>query len=347
MRFHVTDATRRWLNVLSVLLIVSWLLTIAFTWIGPAGLGYSTGWALLGAGVALGFVARHARGPDGACSFCDQPRASVQYLLAGPAVSICERCTQTSMAVVAEAMRAKSPQGPWAHTVLDGLPRFCPKKVSRPLLEVAAAETSDHDALRNLSGTAARFQHPDLARELLERIPEADRRADDWMNLGRAFGLEGRNGDALAATAKGAAKDDGTLRPWCLNNAAWYGLRHQPEAPVEVRQAWLSNVIEARRLLLEKRPNGWQGLLHSIACTEAEVRRALGDVAGALRALTEAETGAELGGEGELIRARVLASSGDPVLGRRGAERALELLHPESVQAREARELLATFTPGN
>jgi hypothetical protein len=28
-------------------------------------------------------------------------------------------------------------------------------------------------------------------------------------------------------------------------------------------------------------------------------------------------------------------------------ETALELLHPESSEAREARELLATFTPGN
>ena len=56
---------------------------------------------------------------------------------------------------------------------------------------------------------------------------------------------------------------------------------------------------------------------------------------------------APLSGEGQLIRARVLASSGDPLLAHRAVESALELLHPESLEAREARELLATLTPGN
>ena len=85
----------------------------------------------------------------------------------------------------------------------------------------------------------------------------------------------------------------------------------------------------------------------SLAGTEAEMRRALGDIAGALRMLTEAEKDAPLSGEGQLTRARVLASSGDPLLARRAVESAVELLHPESPEAREARELLATLTPGN
>ena len=78
MRFHVTDTVRRWLNVLAVLLIGSWLLALAFTWVGPAGLGSPLGWTLLGAGLAVTVVARYARRPEDACSFCDSPRAKVQ-----------------------------------------------------------------------------------------------------------------------------------------------------------------------------------------------------------------------------------------------------------------------------
>ena len=347
MRFHVTDTVRRWLNVLAVLLIGSWLLALAFSWVGPAGLGSPLGWTLLGAGLAVTVVARYARRPEDACSFCDSPRAKVQYLIAGPAVSICERCTQTSMAVIADAVRAKTPPGQWARLVLDGLPRFCPKKISRPLLETLAAEAATPDAWRELATACTRFHHPDLGTDLLRRIPEAERHAGDWLNLGRALGLEARFAEALAATATAAGKDDGRLRAWCLNNAAWFGLRQQSDAPVEARQAWLRDILEARRLLLEKRPDGWQQLMPSLGGTEAELRRALGDIAGALRALTDAERDAPLSGEGQLIRARVLASSGDPLLARRAVETALELLHPESSEAREARELLATFTPGN
>lgn len=342
MRFHVSDRIRRWLNVAAVLLIVSWIALIGFDWVAPTGFASHVGWTILGAGLAVAVVARCARRPEDACSFCDWPRAKVQFLIAGNAVSICERCISASMAAVAEGQQGKKPPGAWPRMVVDGLPRLCPKTISRPLLEAVAAAATDHDSIRAAASTCGRFLHHDLAIDLLRRIPEGERGAADWLNLGFALGSDGRPAEAVAATATALKLDDGRWRPWCLNNAVWYGLRAQPDAPVAIRQAWLRDLEEAKRALLEKRPANWQTMLQSVGGTEAELRRALGDLKGALQALTETETYGALTGERHLIRARVLASSGQ-TLGRHDAERALELLHPESLDAREARALLDTL----
>ena len=48
-------------------------------------------WALLGAGVALFFVALTARQPKEACSFCHRPPGVVRYLTASTAASVCDR----------------------------------------------------------------------------------------------------------------------------------------------------------------------------------------------------------------------------------------------------------------
>jgi hypothetical protein len=188
------------------------------------------------------------------------------------------------------------------------------------------------------------LQHGDLACEILQRIPERDRTVGDWLDLGVACGDARRDADAVAATVTAQNLDDGRWRPWCLNNLVWFKLRLQPDASREVREGWLRDLEEGRRLLVERQPAGWQDVTVLCYGTEAEVRRVLGDTQGALRALTQAETLGPLNGTRLLIRARTLAM-GDPSLGRADAARALEMLHPESNDARDARELLAQLDP--
>ena len=191
MRFHVSDRVRRWLHVSAVLLVGAWVVAIGLGWAAGSGIGTRVGWVLLGAGLAIAVVARSARRPEDACSFCAWPRAKVQFLVAGTAVSICERCVSTSLAAVADDMQAKKPPGVWSRIAVEGLPRLCPKKISRPLLEEMAATATNPDWIRATASTCSRLLHPDLAIELLRRIPEGERSAADWLNLGWAFGTAG------------------------------------------------------------------------------------------------------------------------------------------------------------
>ena len=336
VRVHVSDRGARWLVGSTWLLALAWL--VAF------GLGSPpVGWILVGACLALAVFARAARRPDDACSFCHASRQQVQLLIAARAVSICEQCLSLSMAAAAEDLQSKNPPRPWLRHVVDGLPRNCSRAVSRPLLEAMAEGSTDHATLRAVADACVRLSNPEVAVELLQRIPEGDRQTTDWLDLGSALGRIGRNGEGLAATEAALKGDDGTRRAVCLNNRVWHGVRHQPGAPPDIRADWLRDLDEARRLLAEKRPQGWQAIMQCLHGTEAEVRSAADDLQGALQALAEAEKLGPLGGERHLIRARAFARAGDPPLGRADAEKVLELMHPESREAVEARALLARF----
>jgi len=316
----------------------------AFAWLAALVLGSPVvAWILLGATLVLAFFLRVARRPDDECSFCHASRQQVEVLIAGTAVSICERCLSLSTAVAAEDLQAKQPPRPWLRQVVDGLPRNCPLAVSRPLLLAMADERTDPASLRGVFAACARLSNPEVAAETLRRIPEGERQTEDWLNLGWALGGMGRNGEALAATEAALKVDDGTRRVLCLNNAVWFGVRYQQGAPADSRAAWLRDLDEAKRLLAEKRPDGWQSLMQNLHGTEAEVRSAGDDAKGALEALAEAEKLGPFTAARHLVRARVFARSDDPPLGRTDAQKALELLHPESLEAREARELLARF----
>jgi tetratricopeptide (TPR) repeat protein len=213
-------------------------------------------------------------------------------------------------------------------------------RISRPLLEALAEASNDPAALRPVISACIKLENPDLACQILERIPVSDRLTGDWLDLGVAHGYSGRYAEAVAATRTAMNLDDGRWKPWCLNNQVWFGLRAQPDASAQVRAGWLRDLEEARRLLAEKKPAGWKEVTQLSHGTEAEVHRALGDAPAAFRALAEAEALGPLVGSRLLVRARVLAM-GDPPLGRLDAERALERLHPESLEAGEARALIA------
>jgi hypothetical protein len=301
------------------------------------------GWILLGATLAVALFARAARRPDDACSFCHAAREQVQVLIAARAVSICEQCLSLSMAATAEDLQGRQPPRPWLRHVVDGLPRNCPRAVSRPLLEAMRDGSTDPATLREVADACGRLSNDEVAAEMLQRIPEGDRGTLDWLSLGAALGRIGRTSEALAATEAALKADDGTHRATCLNNRVWYGIRHQAGAPPDTRAAWLRDLDEARRLLDEKRPPGWQPLMQCLHGTEAEVRSAGDDLQGALKALAEAEKLGPFSGERHLIRARAFARAGDPPLGRPDAQKVLELMHPESLEAIEARALLSRF----
>lgn len=297
-------------------------------------------WAVLGAGVALLVVALTAQEPGHGCAFCRKPRRGVKYLVSSPTVSICDDCIPLLMSILTAGANDGKPPQPWQRPIIDGLPRNCPLGIARPLLEALARDSKDPAALRKAASACVALHHGDLAHDVLQRIPERDRTVEDWLDLGIACGDARRDAEAVAATATAQNLDDGPWRPWCLNNLVWFRLRLQPDASTEVRNGWLRDLEEARRLLAEKQPAAWKEMTVLCYGTEAEVRRVLGDTQGAFHALAEGEKLAPLNGTRLLIRARILAM-GDPPLGRADAARALELLHPESNDARDARELLA------
>lgn len=343
VRLYISGRTRRWMIAIAVVAVVGWFATTMLDAGVRPGFASGVGWTLLAAGLTLFAVAmRSARRPQDECAFCGAPRAKVQRLVAGTSAAICEGCAPLSLAVMAEDLAGRKPPGPWQRLLVDSLPARCPVGISRPLLEALAAGGADAGMLRAVASVGIRLQNHAVAVEILTRIPEAERQPRDWLNLAYAQGSLGRYEEAARGTETALERDDGDLRVWGLNNRAWFGLRQRPDASVEVRTAWLRDVEEAKRLLAAKRPAGWQALMQSCHGTEAELRRSLGDLRGALQTLSEAEALGPLGGERHLIRARVLAS-GDPPLGRHDVERALELLHPDSPYVREARDLLATF----
>jgi tetratricopeptide (TPR) repeat protein len=316
---------------------------LAVAWLAAFALGSPpVGWTLLGATIVMAEFAHVARRPDDACSFCHASREQVQVLIAARAVSICEQCLSLSMAAAAEDLQGRQPPRPWLRHVVDGLPRNCPRAVSRPLLEAMADGSTDPATLREVAGACGRLSNDEVAAEMLQRIPESDRGTMDWLSLGAALGRIGRPREALAATEAALKVDDGTHRAACLNNRVWHGIRHQSGAPADTRAAWLRDLDEARRLLDEKRPPGWQPLMQCLHGTEAEVRSAGDDLKGALQALAEAEKLGPFSGERHLIRARAFARAGEP-LGRADAQKVLELVHPESLEAIEARALLSRF----
>jgi hypothetical protein len=211
------------------------------------------------------------------------------------------------------------------------------------LLEALLDGAAGPALLRQVASTAIRLHNHPLAADLLERIAESERTAKDWLNLGVALNQNGRDADALAATSEALALDDGALRPWCLNNAVYFGCQvaGRPSDAQTIR--WLTDLEDARRLLSKHKPAGWEIVLQSCYGTEAELQHVTGDDARALQALAAAEKLAPLGCERLLIRARVLASSGLSSRAREQAEQALQGLHPQSRSADEARQLLATL----
>jgi tetratricopeptide (TPR) repeat protein len=296
--------------------------------------------ASIGAAAALVIVVLGTRSPRDECALCLKPLGKVDQLVRGPTAAICDRCAGRTLRMVADELDRDGQPHEWQGRCLDTLPARCPVRISRPLLEAMAASASDTSSLREAIERCLRLENNELACDLYQRIPEDERQARDWVNLGVALSKCGRFGDAITATSRARESDDDPIRPWCLNNVALFRLKLEPDAPASARAEWIREVEEAQRLLLETRPPGWMSILRASRVTEAELRSSLGDRAGATEALARAEELGPLSGEGLLVRARTLADSDEPWLAEVEARSALEALHPDSREAREAKELL-------
>lgn len=291
------------------------------------------------AGIALALVARTM---DAECALCGTPRERVARLITGRSVAICDDCVSQATAALAGA-RSEGRQA-WVYECLARLPARCPLKVSRPLLEALVDQDRTAATTRAAVAWAFRLSNHAVARELLESLPEGERQPADWVNLGIALGEEGRYSDAVKATERAGASGAGALRPLVLNNCAWFKLRARPDASASERAEWLREVRDAQRLLvdeatLDARTAFTRG-------TEAELLHLLGDPDGALRALELVDRHAPHDRQRLVVRARVLASAQRLPEARRALEQALETLHPESLEAREARDLLAGIGRG-
>jgi tetratricopeptide (TPR) repeat protein len=340
-RVYASKHARRLLTLTATTVLVAGSASLLA---GPStGLLSQVGWGLFGAAFALLAVVLRTRTPEEECAFCRKARPEVKLLVAGPSVAICDECANFPMAIVAEEFERRKEPREWHRRYLDCLPLRCPVALSRPLIERVAAKAADRTALREVAALSLRLGNNEAAAEILQRIPEPDRQSQDWLSLGVGLGHCGRYDEAIAATVKALEGDDGTCRPVCLNNLAWFRVRSQPDAPESTRTEWLTSIAEAKRLLADRAISVDQ-TAYVQAChgTEAELLRSLGDREGALRALSEADKlGPHLRGERLLIRARVLADSGQMPEAHEVARQALEVLHPDSLAAREANELLA------
>jgi tetratricopeptide (TPR) repeat protein len=278
------------------------------------------------------------------CSFCQRFQDDVRSLVVGPsavtgrsAAAICDTCAALALGVAMEA----APEG-W-RLVTGALPRHCPWKVSSVFLD---ATEDGQDALRAAASTAFRLGNMPALERVLGRIPASERTAGDWINLGIALGKQRRLEEAIEATLRA---DDPSRRPFVLNNVAWFSAKHSTGAAYRSStvllaadaESLLRDVSEAERLLGEKRPRGYERVLSQCSGTRAEILRLKGDLDGALAALALARTRGPTSGEQHLIWALVLDAKGDREGAVEHAREAMEDLHPESLEAREARELLA------
>jgi tetratricopeptide (TPR) repeat protein len=340
-RLYCSRRTRLSLGLAAIVMLLgAVVLAFAFarTTFGPA-----LGGTLVGAAIVLAALLTRTRLPGEECASCGQARAGVRVLVCSPQVALCDACAAVAMAAVTEDLENKGKADESLRLMVEALPPKCPREISRALLEALLDGAAEPPLLRQVASSASRLHNHPLAVELLERIPESERTAGDWLNLGFALGKNGRDADALAATTKALAIDDGTHRALCLNNAVWFGCQLARPPSAEQKTRWLADLEEAKRLLSEHKPAGWQLTLQCCHGTEAELQHATGDDTRALQALAAAEKLGPLGGERLLIRARALASSGLPTRAREQAEQALQGLHPQSRSAEEARQLLATL----
>jgi tetratricopeptide (TPR) repeat protein len=340
---HVPGSTHRRLRWAGPALIVA---GVAVALIRP---GAALAWALLAAGAALAWVVTRTTTPDRGCAFCGAGREQVPFLVTGAAVSLCPECAVAASARTAEELDRRGEHAEWNRLFVAGLPERASRALSRPYVEALVGSDRSPEHARDAVACCLRFGHHRLAQELLESLPEPERRPLDWINLGFALGEQGRFADAIAATRRAGTGEGSAEAPWILANTAWYELQLRPDAARDDLARWLAQTVEARRTLAARRPPGTGGdeaSRHAVASfrgIEAELLRRGGDAAGALGALDAADAEAPTTGERLVLRARALADLGRAAEARADAELALGLLRGDAREAGDARRLLESL----
>jgi tetratricopeptide (TPR) repeat protein len=285
-----------------------------------------------------------AQVPKQRCSFCLKPNTQVKVLVVSPRAGICEECAALTLENIAAHCEKTRNYLSLYSMLLDALPTTVPTVVSGALLKAVADETTSLDEKRRIASRCIDFFNNALAADLLFQIPEQEREAEDFINLGVALGRLGRLDEALHFT-KSALNLDVDLHPLALNNAAWFQLQKDPEAAKEDLLRWIADIEQARHLLADLALDRQKFLLLHCLCTEAALRNALGDMDGAEAALNELKTLGPLKGRPLLIRGRMALKSGKPMSAALDFQRAIEDLHPESEDAKEAVMSLSRDNP--
>jgi tetratricopeptide (TPR) repeat protein len=296
-----------------------------------ANWNFGTGGFLFGLALAAVVAGLVLREPDKECSFCGASRAQVKQLVAGPAAAICDRCLPVGLKTVLELQPTR-----WS-LVIDALPPHAPRAVSTPLL-VRAGEAPEREYLDAVLRTCFELNNPDAARMLLEAVPEAERTAAQWINLGVVLGHLGRFDDAIAATRRAEQSE-----AWVLNNVAAFMLEAEPQR--RQVQPLVDDLLRARELLATVAEATRPALRRSILVTLAELHRRQGAFIEAVAALDEAEregnsTG-EAASEWRLTRARVFLDQGRTAEAHALLCEVAKAGHPESSLTLEAHRLLA------
>ncbi len=135
--------------------------------------------------------------------------------------------------------------------------------------------------------------------------------------------------------------------PWVKNNLAWFSARNAAgsyrdpgKVTRETADRWLADLDDARRMVADRKPEGWATLHSRCLGTRAEILRVVGELDGALVSLDRLAADGPLDGEQRLCRARVLAQMKRESAAITDLKVALTTLHPESEDTKEARALL-------
>lgn len=294
------------------------------------------GFALLAAAVVATFVVARARTEASHCVFCRLPVTEVDALIASPNTAICSAC-----AVLAAAIAREHPTADWRHAA-EVLPPTTPLGISDAIIDALLAQDGSEHGHRVAATYAFRFQNYAAGERALEGIPETARTSQDWLNLGVAYGRQGKTEQALAATARA---DDATHGPWKANNEVWFQLLATPDEPHAVTDAaakqWDARLTAALEELASKKPAGWELVRQCCLGTRAELQRALGAMDESLATLAESEALGLLSADQLLCRARVLHSLGRRAEAKAALTAALGRMNAALPEAERARALLA------
>jgi tetratricopeptide (TPR) repeat protein len=336
LRVHMASSA---LSKLRIVMWASLALGVIVVLFGGETLRGATGFFFGGVFLVLLVAYKNARAESSHCSFCDRTRAQVKYLVAGPAVAICEECAPLALQITTE------PEATGWFTVAESLPKNCPWSVSSAIVDaLLVGRDASPEIARTAAVLASRLQNMAAAERALSQIPEAQRTASEWLTLGVVIGKQGRYDEAIAMTGRVEGDE---RAPWVKNNLAWFSVRKTTGTSYRASGAlsrdeaarWLQDLDDARQVLLERKPEGWEDLRHKCLGTRAEIQRVVGDLDAALASIDRAQAEGPLNGEQLLCRARILARRGRRDDALADAKAALAALHPESDDAAEARAL--------
>lgn len=272
------------------------------------------------------------------CAFCRKPRREVKQMVAGTSASICNECTKLSMQVLVEKSE-RDDDAEWIEMMLFGLPKRSPWEISSALFR--ASTPKDQQRLDALINRAIELDNPVALEELLRRSADAERTPREWINLGYALERQGRFREAMEALEHVAGIPE--HEPWLLNNRASARVELGPCDEPTLRELLADN-LRARQLIEASKPYGFERIAAVMLGAGAKLHLHLGEREAALECLKSARAfGGDEDPERLITQAKIVDLQGKKDEARALVQRAIELAHPESREANEARRLVETL----